>query len=84
MPKWPDWWDWELEFTSHLLKRMVDRSFTESDLRQMLEVASEFRHSTEPGRWVVETRHHGRGWEVVLEPLETEHLVLVVTAYPCE
>jgi hypothetical protein len=84
MPKWPDWWDWELEFTSHLLKRMVDRSFTESDLRQMLEVASEVRHGAEPGRWVVETRHNGRGWEVILEPLETEHLVLVVTAYPCE
>ena len=22
---WPDWWDWELEFTSHLEKRMKDR-----------------------------------------------------------
>src|SRR5690606_33909511 len=21
---WPDWWQWELEFTPHLLKRMFD------------------------------------------------------------
>ena len=36
---WPDWWEWELEFTSHLEKRMEDRDFTELDLRAMLERA---------------------------------------------
>jgi hypothetical protein len=33
MKTWPEWWDWELELTPHLLKRLVDRGFTEVDLR---------------------------------------------------
>jgi hypothetical protein len=32
----PVWWDWELELTPHGLKRMLDREFTEVDLRKML------------------------------------------------
>ena len=32
---WPAWWDWELELTAHVLKRMVDRRFSEVDLRSM-------------------------------------------------
>ena len=36
---WPDWWEWELELTPHLEKRMEDREFTEVDLRAMLERA---------------------------------------------
>jgi hypothetical protein len=39
-PEWPGWWDWELELSPHLLKRMTDRRFTEIDLRRMLERAS--------------------------------------------
>jgi hypothetical protein len=35
-PEWPGWWDWELELSPHLLKRMTDRRFTEIDLRRML------------------------------------------------
>jgi len=38
---WPEWWDWELELSPHLLKRMLDRGFTESDLRRMLEQLDE-------------------------------------------
>ena len=37
--EWPDWWEWELELSPHLEKRMVDRDFTELDLRTMLENA---------------------------------------------
>ncbi|MFZ5516819.1 MAG: hypothetical protein ACOY90_09290 [Candidatus Zhuqueibacterota bacterium] len=33
----PDWWNWELELTSHLEKWMVDRGFNEIDLRMMFE-----------------------------------------------
>ena len=29
---WPHWWDWELDLTPHLLKRMEDRDFNELDL----------------------------------------------------
>jgi hypothetical protein len=33
---WPEWWEWELEITPHLEKRMEDRDCTEIDLRTML------------------------------------------------
>ena len=61
-PEWPDWWVWELELSSHLLKRMTDRRFTEIDLRRMLERASGYREDVVEGRWVIETRHRGRPW----------------------
>ena len=80
--RWPAWWDWELELSPHLLKRMVDRQFSEVDLRCMLEYAVGLREDVVEDRWVVETRHHGRAWEVIVEPdLGTRKLV-VVTAYP--
>jgi len=50
--RWPAWWVWELELTPHVLKRMVDREFTELDLRQMLEDASSLgRMSKKAGGW---------------------------------
>ena len=42
---WPDWWDWELELTPHLLKRMIDREFSEVDLRIMLANAPKSRRN---------------------------------------
>ena len=80
--EWPDWWSWELELTPHLLKRMDDRGFTEVDLRVMLDDATGFHREAVEGRFVIETRHRGRGWEVVVEPDHTELLLVVVTAYP--
>jgi hypothetical protein len=80
--EWPFWWDWELDFTSHLLKRMTDRDFTEVDLRRMLELGSRLREDCVEGRWIVETWRLGQPWEVIVEPdHETERLV-VITAYP--
>jgi hypothetical protein len=40
--EWPEWWEWELELTPHLLKRMVDRQFDEVDLRTMLADAYDY------------------------------------------
>jgi hypothetical protein len=78
----PAWWDWELELSPHLLKRMVDRQFTEIDLRWMLEHMARLRRDILEGRWVAEARHRGRDWEVIVEPdFESQRLV-VVTAYP--
>ena len=54
----PDWWEWELEFTSHLEKRMDDRDFTELDLRAMLERAESYRPSVVAERWMVRTLAH--------------------------
>ena len=65
---WPDWWNWELELSPYLLKRMTDRRFTEIDLRRMLERASGYREDVVEGRGVIETRHRGRPWEVIVEP----------------
>lgn len=80
--RWPAWWDWELELTPHVFKRMLDRSFTELDLRQMLEEASSLRRDVEGGRWIVSTHHRRRRWEVVVEPDEAERVIVVITAYP--
>lgn len=82
--EWPEWWAWELEFTPHLEKRMEDREFTEIDLRQMLERARRYRPDVIEGRWVIETRHRRRKWEVIVEPDSEERLQVVITAYPVE
>ena len=61
---------------------MVDREFTEIDLRRMLEHAHRLREDVEEGRWIVETRHLRQVWEVIVEPDFDAHLLLVITAYP--
>jgi hypothetical protein len=81
-PEWPDWWDRELELSPHLLKRMTDRRFTEIDLRRMLERASRYREDVVEGRWVIETRRRGRPSEVIVEPDQERHVLVVVTAHP--
>ncbi len=84
MVEWPVWWSWELELSPHLLKRMTDRGFTEVDLRLMPENATGYHENHEPGRWAIETEHAGRDWEVIVEPLPDEQILVVVTAYPVE
>jgi hypothetical protein len=80
--KWPHWWDWELELSPHLLKRMIDRSFTEVDLRDMMECATSLHPDVVKGRWIASCRHEKRRWEVVVEPDFESQLLVVVTAYP--
>lgn len=78
---WPDWWDWELELSPHLLKRMTDRRFTEIDLRRMLERAPGHRKDVVEGRRVIATRHRARAWEVIVKPDRERQLLVVITAY---
>lgn len=33
----PDWWNFELELSPHVEERMIDRGFSEVDLRLMIE-----------------------------------------------
>ncbi|HSN88030.1 MAG TPA: hypothetical protein VL025_14830 [Thermoanaerobaculia bacterium] len=61
---------------------MIDRDFTEVDLRRMLEHATRLRQDVVDGRWVVETRHERLSWEVIVEPDEEIRLLIVITAYP--
>jgi hypothetical protein len=79
---WPPWWEWELELTPHLLKRMVDRRFTEVDLRAMLEAAEGYRTDIVEGRFVIDTRHRRKRWQVIVEPDAVVRRLVVVTAYP--
>jgi len=79
---WPDWWRWELDCTNpHLAKRMLDRQFSETDLREMLADAETYRPDALPGRWIIQTRRKSEPWEVVVEPDESAELLVIVTAY---
>lgn len=63
---------------------MVDRRFTEVDLRTMLQLAQEYRQDVVPQRWVIEARFEGRSWEIVVEPEPERATLVVVTAYPVD
>jgi hypothetical protein len=81
---WPAWWEWEIEITPHLEKRMEDRDFTEIDLRTMLEQAQDYPPDVVEGRWVIAARHRQQPWHIIVEPDPVEQLLVVVTAYPVE
>jgi hypothetical protein len=80
--EWPSWWDWELELSPHLLKRMIDRQFSEVDLRRMLEHAVGLRQDVVEGRWAVQAWNLKQPWEVIIEPDFAANVIVVVTAYP--
>jgi hypothetical protein len=63
---------------------MEDRGFNELDLRRMLEHASGHTPDIMAGRFVIEARHAGEPWAVVVEPDEGRRLLVVVTAYPVD
>ncbi len=63
---------------------MEDRAFNEVDLRRMLDHATGHRPDSTEGRFVIEARHAGQPWEVVVEPDTVRHLLVVITAYPAE
>lgn len=81
-PEWPDWWEWDLELSPHLLKRMIDRDFTEADLRSMLADAEACEQTADPERFLIRCRVEGRLWHVIVEPDALVRLQVVVTAYP--
>ena len=78
---WPEWWAWELIFAGHAELRMAQRSVTEVDVRAMLERARGYSPSVVPGRYMIETIHHGRPWIVIVEPDAAERLLVIVTAF---
>jgi hypothetical protein len=61
---------------------MVDRRFTEVELRRMMERARRYRPDVVRGRWVIASRHRGRRWEIIVEPDFELEILLVITAYP--
>lgn len=80
----PDWWDWELDLTPHLEKRMEDRDFTEVDLRQMLQDARSYQEDAVEGRFIVVCPFRRNRWHVIVEPDRQEQLLVVITAYAAE
>ncbi len=48
----------------------------------MMHRARNHRSDIAEGRWVIETRHRKRVWEVIVEPDSDARLLVVVTAYP--
>jgi len=78
---WPPWWNWDLEITPHVENRMEDRDFNEVELREMMERASGHHPDVVDGRFVIETTHRRQDWEVIVEPDEVEHSLVVITAY---
>jgi elongation factor P--beta-lysine ligase len=78
----PPWWDWDVELSAHVFKRMVDRGFSETDLRQMIEEATRIEASASHGRFLVTSRFHRTFWIVVVEPDLTTRTIVVITAYP--
>ena len=77
----PDWWNFELELSPHVEERMIDRGFSEVDLRLMIETTAAIRRGSAKGRWILETAHDGDVWEVVVEPDERDQVIVVITAY---
>ena len=63
---------------------MDDRQFTEVDLRRMMEHATGLGADILAGRFVVDARHAGGSWEVIIEPDELRKLLVVITAYPID
>ncbi|MBC8554485.1 MAG: DUF4258 domain-containing protein [Candidatus Brocadiales bacterium] len=78
----PKWWDWELEITPHVEKRMIQRSFTEIELREMFDRATSLQPGKEIGRYVAVSTLGTDNWEIILEPDFEEKLIVVITAYP--
>lgn len=63
---------------------MEDRAFNEVELRYMLEHARGHRPDILEGRFVIDARHAGQAWEVIVEPDEVRSLLVVIAAYPVE
>jgi hypothetical protein len=80
--QWPDWWNWELEISSHRWKRMSERGFSETDLRAMLDDAVQLVEQTH-GTFPRGDHAGGSPMGSDVSPDEDHRLVVVVTAYPC-
>jgi len=80
----PIWWEWELELTPHIEKRMYQRGITEKDLRRMLSTVSDIRPDRVVGRWIADTRPAGKDWHIIIEPDNSDKRLVLITAYPQE
>ena len=82
MRRRPPWLEWEVVLSLHAEKRMLQRDFTEIDIRTMLMSISSLRPDVLPGRWLARASWKRRRWDIVLEPDQARSLLVVVTAFP--
>jgi hypothetical protein len=81
MPTFPEWWRWDLTFTSPAELRMEQRGVTEVEVRARLEHATGFEPSVAEGRFMIHARGAQRPWVVIVEPDADVRLLVVVTVY---
>ena len=60
---------------------MIDRVFSETDLRSMIHMATGFRLSMIRGRYEIDTKLDSEPWIVVIEPDWDQRVLVVITAY---
>ena len=60
---------------------MIDREFSEVDLRIMFADAREVEPVPD-GRYRIVTQRESHSWEIIVEPDFTDQVVLVITASP--
>ena len=60
---------------------MIDRGFTETDLRAMLEDAASVEEQGH-GTFMVKTQHVDARWEVIVMPDRDKEIIIAITAYP--
>jgi len=80
----PEWWNWEIEITPHIEKRMISRNFSEIELREMLINAKEFEKDIEDSRYKITSKLRTKKWEIIVEPDYFEKLLVIITAYCIE
>ena len=81
---WPEWWFWNIEITPHVEKRMVQRDFSEIELRTMLHGAHNFENDAVFGRFKIKSKLKGKSWEIIVEPDSIEKLLVIITGYQIE
>ena len=81
MATFPEWWNWDLSFTSHAELRMEQRGVTEVEVRAMLEKATGFEPNVVKGRFMIHVRHLQGAWVVIVEPDADGKLLVIVTVY---
>ena len=81
MRRLPEWWSWEFALSPHVLRRMEERGFTETDLRRMLNGVRSVRSDARAGRYRAHGRHRNHAWTIVLEPDPEARVVVVITTF---
>lgn len=83
---WPAWWDWDLELTPHVEKRMEQRGLSEVGLRTLFQQAQpdDLKPDVVEDRWLVTASLDRERWAIIVEPDHGDSVLVVVTVYKVE